>query len=74
MKKYYILRADGSSLFTQGYDRDFIFHCLIKLLDRSDERYSLIEIEENSLVRQRFGLSGRRAYYLLRSEEQNLYT
>lgn len=70
MKKYYIIRSDGSSLFEQGYDKDFIFHCLAKLLDCSDEQFRLIEIDENSFVRQRFGLSGRRAYFMLRSEEQ----
>lgn len=47
MKKYYIIRADGSSIFEQGYQRSFIFHCLIKLLDRSDERYRLLEIDES---------------------------
>lgn len=47
MKKYYIIRSDGSSLFEQGYDRDFIFHCLIKLLDRTDARLQLLEIDEN---------------------------
>lgn len=41
MKKYYILRADGSSIFEEAYREDFIFHCLINLLDRSDELYSL---------------------------------
>lgn len=47
MKKYYIIRADGSSLFEQGYDRDFIFHCLTKLLDRTDARFQLLEIDES---------------------------
>ena len=47
MKKYYIIRSDGSSLFKQGYDREFIFHCLIKLLDRTDARFQLLEIDEN---------------------------
>ena len=47
MKKYYIIRSDGSSLFEQGYDKDFIFHCLTKLLDRSDECFRLLEFDEN---------------------------
>lgn len=47
MTKYYIIRADGSSVFEQGYDRDFIFHCLVKLLDRTDARFQLLEIDEN---------------------------
>lgn len=42
MKKYYIIRADGSSIFEQAYSKDFIFHCLINLLDRSEERYRLL--------------------------------
>lgn len=39
--KYYILRADGSSIFEQPYSEDFIFHCLINLLDRSEEQFYL---------------------------------
>lgn len=41
MRKYYILRADGTSIFEQPYSEDFIFHCLINLLDRSDEQFRL---------------------------------
>ena len=42
MKKYYIIRPDGSSIFKLPYSEDFIFHCLIKLLDTSDEQYKLL--------------------------------
>lgn len=42
MRKCYIIRADGSSIFEQAYNEDFIFHCLAKLLDRSDEQYRLL--------------------------------
>ena len=45
MKKYYILKEDGTSLFLQPYPEDFCFHCLVNLLDRSDERYRLCEID-----------------------------
>lgn len=44
--KYYIIRADGSSIFSQAYEKDFIFHCLVKLLDRSDEPYRLLFFDE----------------------------
>lgn len=46
MKKYYILLPDGSSMFEQAYPEDFIFHCLFKLLDVSDERYRLLWFDE----------------------------
>lgn len=46
MKKYYIIREDGSSIFEQGYGREFIFHCLIKLLETSNDYYRLLEIDE----------------------------
>lgn len=39
---YYIIREDGSSIFEQAYPEDFIFHCLINLLDRTNERLSLL--------------------------------
>lgn len=44
--KYYIIRSDGTSVFEQGYSEDFIFHCLIHLLDRSDETYLLLYFDE----------------------------
>lgn len=50
MKKYYILRQDGSSIFTQPYPEDFVFHCLVLLLDRTpDETYRLCEIDCSQL-------------------------
>ncbi|MBE6811097.1 MAG: hypothetical protein E7521_08605 [Ruminococcaceae bacterium] len=50
MKKYYIIREDGSSIFEQAYPEDFVFHCLIHLLDRtSEETYRLCEIDSNVL-------------------------
>ena len=42
MKKFYIIRADGSSIFEQPYSEDFIFHCLFNLLDRSDVAHRLV--------------------------------
>ena len=48
MKKYYIIRADGSSIFEQSYPEDFIFHCLINLIDSSDEAYRLLSFNESS--------------------------
>lgn len=42
MKKYWIIRSDGSTLFELPYPEDFIYHCLIKLLDVSDEQYKLL--------------------------------
>lgn len=42
MKEYYIIRADGSSIFEHGYPEEFVFHCLIKLLDKADEEYRLL--------------------------------
>ena len=45
MKKYFIIRSDGSSIFSQAYERDFIFHCLIKLLDTSGEQFRLLEVD-----------------------------
>lgn len=45
MKKYYIIRPDGSTLFEQAYPEDFCVHCLIMLLDRTpNDRYYLCEI------------------------------
>ena len=66
MKKYYIIRSDGSSLFEQPYSEDFIFHCLIKLLEQSDEHYRLLESFDCG--------TAARCISLLRSEEQNSYT
>lgn len=46
MKKYYIIRQDGSSLFRLPYEEEFIFHCLIKLLDTSDEKFRLLSFAD----------------------------
>lgn len=48
MKKYYIIRQDGSSLFRLPYDEEFIFHCLIKLLDITEEKFRLLRFVEAS--------------------------
>lgn len=49
MKRYYIMRSDGSSLFQQPYPKDFCAHCLIHLIDRTpQEAYYLLD-EEISL-------------------------
>lgn len=47
IKKYYIIRPDGSSIFAQGYQEEFIFHCLIKLLDRTTEPLRLLCIDDS---------------------------
>lgn len=45
MKEYYIIKEDGTSLFEQAYCEDFVFHCLIQLIDRTPAvRYRLCEI------------------------------
>ena len=44
MKKYWIIRSDGSTLFELPYPEDFIYHCLIKLLDVSVEQYKLLPL------------------------------
>lgn len=45
MKKYYIIRSDGSTIFEQAYPEDFCAHCLLKLLDRTpNDLYYLCEI------------------------------
>ena len=31
---YYLLRADGSSVFSLPYDKEFLIHCLIVLSNR----------------------------------------
>lgn len=46
MKKYYIIRPDGSSIFELGYQKEFIYHCLIKLLDRTTEPLRLLCIDD----------------------------
>ncbi len=46
MKKYFIIRQDGSSIFKLPYQEEFIFHCLIILLDRTDEPLRLLRFVE----------------------------
>lgn len=48
--KYYIIRSDGSSIFLQPYPYDFCMHCLLKLLDVSDEKYYLLNFADTSLL------------------------
>lgn len=48
--KYYIIRSDGSSIFLQPYSYDFCMHCLLKLLDVSDEKYYLLNFTDTSLL------------------------
>lgn len=48
--KYYIIRSDGSSIFLQPYPFDFCMHCLLKLLDVSDEKYFLLNFTDTSLL------------------------
>ena len=50
MKKYYIIREDGSSIFEQAYSEDFIFHCLFSLLETSPAaKFRLCEIDSTIL-------------------------
>lgn len=45
MNKYYIIREDGTSVFMLPYEEEFIYHCLIHLIDRTpNERYRLCQI------------------------------
>lgn len=46
MKKYFIIRPDGSSVFLQPYPFDFCMHCLFLLLDSSDEHYQLLNFAD----------------------------
>lgn len=48
--KYYIIRSDGCSIFLQPYPYDFCMHCLLKLLDVSDEKYYLLNFTDTSLL------------------------
>lgn len=41
MKKYYIIRPDGSSIFALPYPEDFCIHCLF-LLQNDGHRYKLL--------------------------------
>ena len=52
MKKYYIIRADGSSIFEQPYPEDFIYHCLFNLLETApDEKFRLCCLNFKVLAR-----------------------
>lgn len=50
MKKYYIIRPDGSSIFKQPYPLDFCLHCLVRLLDVSDVRFNLLCLNDTSEI------------------------
>ncbi len=41
MKKYYIIREDGSSIFELPYPKDFCIHCLCHLIE-DGQRYRLM--------------------------------
>ena len=45
MKKYYIIRPDGTSIFALPYPEDFCYHCLF-LLQNDGQRYKLLSSEE----------------------------
>ena len=50
-KLFYIIRSDGTSLFELPYREEFVYHCLIKLLDVTPkERYSLLEYVPTSFT------------------------
>lgn len=57
MKKYFIIKEDGSSLFALPYPEDFVYHCLIKLLDRTDEQFKLLSFQDPSALQQASPLS-----------------
>lgn len=47
---YYILKPDGTKLFELPYNEEFIYHCLVKLLDITpDIEYSLLYIDISNL-------------------------
>lgn len=48
MKKFYIIRSDGTSIFREPHHEEFIYHCLIKLLEKSDEHFKLLSFVESS--------------------------
>ena len=50
MDKFYIIRGDGSSLLLQPYPFDFCMHCLLKLIDVSDEKFYLMNFVESPLL------------------------
>lgn len=41
MKKYYIIREDGTSIFQLPYPKDFCIHCLCLLIE-DGQRYRLL--------------------------------
>lgn len=76
MKKYFIIRPDGSSIFEQGYQEEFIFHCLIKLLDRTTEPLRLLCIDDTiklASVQRDKAPHGARVYQPLSLVEQKIY-
>lgn len=47
-KLYYIIREDGSSIFELPYREEFIYHCLIKLIDTAEgQKFRLLQFAEN---------------------------
>ena len=61
--KYWLIRSDGSSLFEQAYERDFLLHCLVLLLDHEEAShyYLCSEFAQTSLS---FPISLARLYIL----------
>ena len=49
MKGYYLIKEDGSSIFELPYCEDFIYHCLILLMDRSEEQYRVLCVDEEEI-------------------------
>ena len=66
MKLYYIIRSDGSSVFEQGFQLDFILHCYLHLIERSSETFQVISFSESSAIApfRRSGVKGTSPLYL----------
>lgn len=47
MKKYYIIREDGSSIFQLPYPLDFCIHCLCLLIE-DGQKYRLMSLADST--------------------------
>lgn len=47
MKKYYIIREDGSSIFQLPYPKDFCIHCLCLLIE-DGQKYRLMSFANSA--------------------------
>ncbi len=48
---YFIIREDGSSIFQLPYCEEFVYHCLIKLLDTAEnQKFRLLQFVDNMLI------------------------